>query len=219
MSPGGFAIRLPLNAYRGGAGCSCVAAAVAAVLTSLFLAACGGNADGPGGASRSPARAAVTSVTPTAASAAPVTIIVHSPAFTAGTPIPARFTCKGSNTAPPLTWSGLPTDAVSIALVVDDPDAPGGTYTHWVVFNLPPTTTGIVGARIPAGAAQARNSGGQPGYMGPCPPSGTHHYRFTIYAEQRRLELPDGVAVREALDAIKTNAIASGRLTGLFSSG
>ncbi len=218
MSPGGSAIRLLLNAYRR-AGCSRAAAAIATVLTSLFLAACGGNTHGPGGASRSLSSAAVTSVTPTAASAAPITIIVRSPAFAAGAPIPARFTCKGSNTAPPLTWSGLPADAVSIALVVDDPDAPGGTYTHWVVFNLPSMTTGIVGGRIPAGAAQARNSGGQRAYMGPCPPSGTHHYRFTIYAEQRRLELPDGVAVREALDAIKTNAIAFGRLTGLFSSG
>jgi len=196
-----------------------MAAAVATVFTSLFLAACGGNADGPGGASRSPATAAVTPVTPPAASAAPITITVRSPAFAAGGPIPARFTCQGSDTAPPLTWSGLPAGAVSIALVVDDPDAPGGTYTHWVVFNLPPTTTGIAGGHIPAGAAQARNSGGQPAYMGPCPPSGTHHYRFTIYAERRRLELPDEVALREALDAIKADAIASGRLTGLFSSG
>jgi Raf kinase inhibitor-like YbhB/YbcL family protein len=111
----------------------------------------------------------------------------------------------------------VPAGAVSIALVMDDPDAPGGTFTHWVVFNLPPTATGIAGGRLPSGAAQARNSGGHTAYLGPCPPSGTHHYRFTVYAERRRLSLPRGAALRDVLNAIKTNAIASGQLTGLFS--
>ncbi len=99
---------------------------------------------------------------------------------------------------------------------MDDPDAVGGTYTHWVVFNLPGTADGITGGRLPAGAAQAQNSGGQAAYLGPCPPSGTHHYRFTVYAEPQRLPLPEGAPLAEALKAIKADAISSGRLTGLF---
>ena len=100
---------------------------------------------------------------------------------------------------------------------MDDPDAVGGTYTHWVVFNLPATASGITGGQLPAGAAMAQNSGGQAAYLGPCPPSGTHHYRFTVYAEPKRLSLPAGASLTEALTAIKSNAISSGRLTGLFS--
>ncbi len=102
--------------------------------------------------------------------------------------------------------------------MMDDPDAVGGTYTHWVVFNLPRTTSGITDGRLPRGAAQARNSGGEAAYIGPCPPSGTHHYRFTVYAERIRLPLPDGASLLEALRAIKANAVAAGRVTGVFSS-
>jgi Raf kinase inhibitor-like YbhB/YbcL family protein len=207
----------PLDARRGVHGLRTVAT-VAAVLTSLLLAGCGGTAGKPGGAPRSSAGTSV-SVTPTVGSAAPAAIEVRSAAFAAGAPIPARFTCKGNDTPPPLSWSGLPAGTASIALVMDDPDAPAGTFTHWVVFNLPATATGIAGGRLPSGAAQARNSGGQATYIGPCPPSGTHHYRFTIYAEQRRLGLPSGAALPLALNAIKANAIASGQLTGVFSSG
>jgi len=102
---------------------------------------------------------------------------------------------------------------------MDDPDAPSGTFTHWVVFNLPVTSRGITNGRLPAGAAQAQNGRGQAAYTGPCPPSGTHHYRFTVYAEPRRLPLQAGAALTEALAAIRANPLASGRLTGLFASG
>jgi Raf kinase inhibitor-like YbhB/YbcL family protein len=102
---------------------------------------------------------------------------------------------------------------------MDDPDAPSGTFTHWVVFNLPATSGGITNGRLPAGAAQAQNGRGQAAYTGPCPPSGTHHYRFTIYAEPKELALRAGAGLPEALAAIKANSISSGRLTGLFGSG
>jgi Raf kinase inhibitor-like YbhB/YbcL family protein len=102
---------------------------------------------------------------------------------------------------------------------MDDPDAPSGTFTHWVVFNLPATSRGIANGRLPAGAAQAQNGRGQAAYTGPCPPSGTHHYRFTVYAEPRRLPLQTGASLAEALAAIRANPLASGRLTGLFASG
>jgi Raf kinase inhibitor-like YbhB/YbcL family protein len=144
---------------------------------------------------------------------------VRSPAFAAGATIPVRFSCRGSNTPIPLTWTGVPSGAASVALIMDDPDAPSGTFTHWVVFNLPATSRGIANGRLPAGAAQAQNGRGQDAYTGPCPPSGTHHYRFTIYAEPKRLSLQAGASLPEALTAIKANPISSGRLTGLFSSG
>ena len=109
-----------------------------------------------------------------------------------------------------------PTGAV---FVLHEHQAPNGDFTHWVVFNLPPTSSGVANGRLPAGAAQAQNGRGQAAYTGPCPPSGTHHYRFTIYAEPNKLALRAGAALPEALAAIKANPISSGRLTGLFGSG
>jgi Raf kinase inhibitor-like YbhB/YbcL family protein len=147
------------------------------------------------------------------------TITVRSPAFAAGAMIPVRFSCRGSSTPIPLTWTGVPAGAASVALIMDDPDAPSGTFTHWVVFNLPVSSRGITNGRLPAGAAQAQNGRGQAAYTGPCPPSGTHHYRFTVYAEPKRLPLQAGASLAEALAAIRSNPLASGRLTGLFASG
>jgi Raf kinase inhibitor-like YbhB/YbcL family protein len=183
------------------------------VLAVLLLAACGGSGGAGPTASTSAGQAAP--ATPSSAAA----IAVRSPAFAVGATIPVRFSCRGSNTPIPLTWTGIPSGAASVAMIMDDPDAPSGTFTHWVVFNLPATSRGIANGRIPAGAAQAQNGRGQAAYTGPCPPSGTHHYRFTIYAEPKTLSLPAGASLEQALSAIKANPISSGRLTGLFSSG
>jgi len=182
-------------------------------LAALPLAACGGSDGGSTGSSPAPSSAAP--ATPSGAAA----ITVRSPAFAAGATIPVRFSCRGSNKPIPLAWTGVPTGAASVALIMDDPDAPSGTFTHWVVFNLPATSRGITNGRLPAGAAQAQNGRGQAAYTGPCPPSGTHHYRFTVYAEPRKLPLQAGAALTEALAAIRANPLASGRLTGLFASG
>jgi Raf kinase inhibitor-like YbhB/YbcL family protein len=182
-------------------------------LAALLLAACGGTGGGSTGSSPAPSSAAP--ATPPSAAA----IAVRSPAFAAGTMIPVRFSCRGSNTPIPLAWAGVPAGAASVAMIMDDPDAPSGTFTHWVVFNLPVTSRGITNGRLPAGAAQAQNGRGQAAYTGPCPPSGTHHYRFTVYAEPRRLPLQAGASLADALAAIKANPLASGRLTGLFASG
>lgn len=184
------------------------------VLAALPLAACSGTSGGPT-ASSPPASTAAGPTAPSSAAA----ITVRSPAFAAGTMIPVRFSCRGSNTPIPLAWAGVPAGAASVALIMDDPDAPSGTFTHWVVFNLPTTSRGITGGRLPAGAAQAQNGRGQAAYTGPCPPSGTHHYRFTVYAEPRRLPLQAGASLPQALAAIRANPLASGRLTGLFASG
>jgi Raf kinase inhibitor-like YbhB/YbcL family protein len=182
-------------------------------LAALPLAACSGASGGSTGSS--PAPSSATPATPSSATA----ITVRSPAFGAGAMIPVRFSCRGSNTPIPLAWAGIPAGAASVALIMDDPDAPSGTFTHWVVFNLPATSRGITGGRLPAGAAQAQNGRGQAAYTGPCPPSGTHHYRFTVYAEPRRLPLQAGASLPQALAAIRANPLASGRLTGLFASG
>ena len=190
------------------------------LLAVLPLTACGGTGTGSGPpASTSKPQEPPTAgrVSPAITPASPATLTVRSPSFADGAAIPARFSCRGGNTPPSLTWTGIPSGTASIALVMDDPDAVGGTYTHWVVFNLPATARGITAGRLPAGAAQARNSGGQAAYLGPCPPSGTHHYRFTVYAEPERLTLPAEAPLAEALHAIKSDALTSGRLTGLFS--
>jgi Raf kinase inhibitor-like YbhB/YbcL family protein len=185
-----------------------------AALAALLLAACGGST-GSGQAGGTRAGQATSAGTPSGAAA----ITVRSPAFAAGATIPVRFSCRGSNAPIPLTWTGVPAGATTVALIMDDPDAPSGTFTHWVVFNLPASSGGITNGRLPAGAAQAQNGRGQAAYTGPCPPSGTHHYRFTIYAEPNNLALRAGAALPEALAAIKANPISSGRLTGLFGSG
>lgn len=147
----------------------------------------------------------------------PDTIAVTSSAFAEGRPIPKRFTCDDANVAPPLAWSGTPRDSAELALVVDDPDAPGGTYVHWVLFHLDPGLPGLQEGQVPQGARQARNSSGEVGYTGPCPPGGpAHHYRFTLYALSERLDLPDRAKLQETLQDIARAATARGRLTGTF---
>jgi Raf kinase inhibitor-like YbhB/YbcL family protein len=171
-----------------------------AVLAALVLAGCGSSA-----ASR-----------PAAPTVSAATLTVTSSAFTEGAPLPAANTCVGAGTAPALAWAGDARGATAFAVVVDDPDAPGGTFTHWVVLDLPPGASSLADPP-PAGAHQAQNSTGQPGWTPPCPPSGTHHYRFTVYGLRTPTGLPDGAPTADALAAIQANAIVEGRLTGLVS--
>jgi Raf kinase inhibitor-like YbhB/YbcL family protein len=207
-----------VKAHQHSLGARRAAVGALAVLAALQLAACSGSGGGSTGSGPAASTAAAPA-TPTAAPSGAATITVRSPAFAAGAMIPVRFSCRGSNRPIPLTWTGVPAVAGSVALIMDDPDAPSGTFTHWVVFNLPVASRGITNGRLPAGAAQAQNGRGQAAYTGPCPPSGTHHYRFTVYAEPKRLPLPTGASLAEALTAIRSNPLASGRLTGLFASG
>jgi Raf kinase inhibitor-like YbhB/YbcL family protein len=147
----------------------------------------------------------------------PTSITVTSTAFRDGGAIAAKYTCDGAGVSPPLAWTGMPTAAQAVAVVVDDPDAPRGTFTHWVLLDLDPATTHIAEGATPPGAKQAKNSAGKAAYFGPCPPSGTHHYRFTVYALSEATALPDGTGLDEALGAIDAKTIARGRLTGLYS--
>lgn len=145
-------------------------------------------------------------------------ITVTSPAFAEGAPIPVRFSCDGDDRSPPLAWRGVPDTTTELALVVDDPDAPGGTYVHWVLFGLDPSLGGLDEATVPAGARQATNSAHHARYAGPCPPRGNraHRYRFTLYALDGRIGAGDGAGAGDVLDAIGGAAIAKGTLTGTF---
>jgi Raf kinase inhibitor-like YbhB/YbcL family protein len=147
---------------------------------------------------------------------APATIEVTSTAFGDGDPIPEQYTCDGDEVSPPLAWSGVPADAAAVALVVDDPDAPSGTFTHWVVLDIPVATTSSAEGGVPEGGLQASTSAGSASYAGPCPPSGTHHYRFTVVALDAETGLAEGAALDEALAAVDDHAIARGTLTGTF---
>lgn len=144
------------------------------------------------------------------------TMTVTSPAFAAGAAIPVRYTCKGDNRSPPLRWSAPPADTAELALVVDDPDAPGGTFVHWVVAGVPASQTQLAEGEVPAAARQARNSAGS-GYTGPCPPSGpAHHYRFTVYALGRPARVERDDDPQKAIAAIQAAAIAQGQIVGTF---
>ncbi|MGI5246399.1 YbhB/YbcL family Raf kinase inhibitor-like protein [Dactylosporangium sp. CA-139066] len=144
----------------------------------------------------------------------PTTLTVTSSDFTEGATIPADFTCKGAGRVPSLSWSGDTKGAKALAVVVDDPDAPSGTYVHWIVLDLPASATALSSNGV-RGLKEAKNSASEKGWTPPCPPSGTHHYRFTVYALKQPTGLGDGAERSDALDAIGKNSVASGRLTGV----
>ena len=141
---------------------------------------------------------------------------ITSSAFQEGGNIPSKFSCDGGNTSPPLQISNVPPEAKSLVLIVDDPDAPSGLFTHWAVWNISPQTSTVAEGRTPKGV-QGTNDFGRSGYGGPCPPSGMHRYYFKIFALDRELDLPFG-AKRSQLDAaLKGHAIAQGELMGRYS--
>ncbi len=131
---------------------------------------------------------------------------VTSPAFKHEGMIPSRYTCDGRDMTPPLRFEDLPKGAASLALVLDDPDAPMGTFDHWVVWNIPPGTTSVEEGREPQGV-QGRTSFGRMGYGGPCPPRGVHRYFFKLYALDAMLNLPAGSRKRDLEQAMKGHVI------------
>ena len=143
---------------------------------------------------------------------APQQMTVTSPVF-GGNVIPRQYTCHGRGDSPPIYWSGAPQGTKSLALVVDDADAPITPYIYWIVLDISPATTDIQAAQLPPGAHQADNSRGFAGYDAPCPIQASHHYRFTVYALSSPLHLPNGTSAKMAWTAIARNAIARGRLT------
>ena len=141
---------------------------------------------------------------------------ITSSAFQEGANIPSKFTCDGSDASPPLQIADVPLGAKSLALIVDDPDAPSGLFTHWMVWNISPQTGAIGEGSTPKGV-QGANDFGKSGYGGPCPPSGTHRYYFKVFAVDRELDLPFD-AKRGQLDAaMKGHVLAQGELMGRYS--
>jgi len=158
-----------------------------------------------------------------------VAIVITSSAFKEGGMIPAKYTCDGQNISPPLKWEQVPQGTArlsspkskSFALICDDPDAPLGTWVHWVMWNIPTEANGLPESILPAkelldGSKQGINSSRKQGYSGPCPPGGTHRYYFKIYALDEKLNLPPASAKQDLLDAMKGHILAEGSLMGKY---
>lgn len=141
---------------------------------------------------------------------------ISSPAFENNGLIPKRYTCDGENINPPLYFEEVPPEAKSLVLIVDDPDAPRGTFLHWLVFNIPPETKLIEENSLPAGAKLGRNDFGSLNYGGPCPPSGIHRYYFKLYALDTILDLKEGCSLKEVLGFLKDHLLRESYLVGLY---
>ncbi len=141
---------------------------------------------------------------------------IISPAFTENQSIPARYGCGGSNVSPPLAFSGVPQSAKTLALIIEDPDAPGGLFTHWVAWNIPLSTASIAEGQPPAGGVQGENSYGRTGYGTLCPPSGEHRYIFSLYALDASLSLPPSTGRDELESAMKGHIVAQAQLMGRY---
>lgn len=153
---------------------------------------------------------------------------LHSPAFEAGRPIPSRYTCEGSDASVPLNWSGVPENAKSLALIVDDPDAPDPaaprmTWVHWVVYNIPPSTSGFQAAAssdgLPGGVIEGRNNFGRQRYGGPCPPIGRHRYFFKLYALDVVLPASPMLDKSGLEAAMRAHVLAHAELIGTYHKG
>lgn len=158
---------------------------------------------------------------PAVAAAAGATITLSSASLRDGK-VPREFTCDGNDSSPPLNWTAPPNGTRSLALTVTDPDAPGGTFTHWVLFNLPATSNGLPQGvpgqgELSDGSRQGRNDFGKLGYGGPCPPRGTpHHYVFTLYAVDRALEATAGADRSQVEGAMNGHVLAHSELTARY---
>lgn len=148
---------------------------------------------------------------------------IKSAAFANGGEIPRKFTCSGENVSPAMNWSDVPPKANSLALIVDDPDAPAGTWTHWIIWNIPahvpslPEGVPPMKETLPNGAHQGRNDFGRIGYGGPCPPPGRpHHYYFRLYALGAVLDIKSGAGRSELDTAMRSHVLGQAEWTGLF---
>lgn len=157
-----------------------------------------------------------------AAHASPGGLTVVAP-FAGGRTMERKFTCDGADVSPALQWTGVPTKTKSLVVIASDPDAPGGTFYHWVLYGLPPAVTRLgenvpKTSRLPDGARQGTNDFGRVGYGGPCPPKGPpHHYYFRVYALDSRLDLAPGMRASEVLSRISGHVLARGEAVGIFS--
>ncbi|MBI5414570.1 YbhB/YbcL family Raf kinase inhibitor-like protein [Candidatus Peregrinibacteria bacterium] len=145
-------------------------------------------------------------------------LTISSSAFSANTAIPSVYSCDGKGVNPPLSLSNPPKAAKSLVLLVDDPDAPAGTWDHWILWNIDPTVSQIGENTVPANAVQGKNSSGTNGYEGPCPPSGTHRYFFKLYALDAMINLKEGSTKFDVEREMEGHIVASADIVGLYSS-
>ena len=150
-----------------------------------------------------------------------MTITITSSAFTEGAMIPKKHTCDAEDISPDLKWSGVPKEAKSLALICDDPDAPVGTWVHWVLFNIPADVNALPAgippdAALKNGSRNGKNDFRKLGYGGPCPPGGTHRYFFKIYALDTVLSLDSGSTKAQVVAAMKGHILAEGQLMGKY---
>jgi len=183
-------------------------------LITLLLVSCAGNSPAP-----------TTTSAPTIEAAEPAadqTMKITTSAFADGQPIPQKYTCSGENVSPALAWSGVPASAKSLALVTEDPDAPSGTFIHWVLYNLPPSLSELP-EKVPTGAAveglgsQGSTGFGKPGYGGPCPPAGKpHRYYFKLYALDLAPQLASGLNAAGLQQQMQGHILAQAQWMGTF---
>lgn len=143
-------------------------------------------------------------------------LTILSPAFKNGEEIPSRYTCEGADTSPPLVFGKTPPTARMLALIMEDPDAPAGTWVHWVVWNIPVETREIPENGLPPEVSQGHNDWKRNNYSGPCPPSGTHRYYFRIYALDKSLLLTSATTKTGLERAMKGHIVAKGELMGTY---
>jgi Raf kinase inhibitor-like YbhB/YbcL family protein len=151
----------------------------------------------------------------------PEVMKLMSSAFAEGQRIPRPYTCDGVNVSPPLEWSGVPKTAQTLAIIAEDPDAPAGTWVHWVLYNLPAANIGMVenltqDEKLKAGGFQGKNDFEKIGYGGPCPPSGTHRYFFKIYAIDTELSLKAGATKADVENAMAGHVVSQAQLMGTY---
>ncbi|MBP1748740.1 MAG: kinase inhibitor [Deltaproteobacteria bacterium] len=144
------------------------------------------------------------------------TFSIESTAFKNNSSIPKQYTCDGKDINPPLVIQNIPDGSKSLALIVDDPDAPVGIWVHWVVWNIDPGTKQIGENSVPAGAVQGRNDFRKTNYGGPCPPSGTHRYFFKLYALDTKLNLKNNSAKQDVEEAMKGHILGEAQTMGLY---
>jgi Raf kinase inhibitor-like YbhB/YbcL family protein len=189
-----------------------------ALLAWILAGALGVTAVGCGSSSSSTSTQSLTVVAHPPTVDAPSTITVSSSAMNANGTIPDQYTCVGAGTSPPLAWSQIPAGTRQLALIVTDPDAPGGTFFHWTTYAFAPSVRSVAANSVPHGALQGLNGGGKPAYYPMCPPKGAaaHHYHFTVYALRSAIGIGAAASPTTVMNAIKEAAIAQGALVVPF---
>ena len=188
---------------------------------ALTLAVACGDNDSGSSPTVTPAATATEEVVPTAtvgrSGLAPSELVLTSSDFADNGEIPANYTCDGDSISPPLSIAGVPAGTASLALTVTDIDGPAGNFVHWTVWNIDPATTDVPAATVPQGGVQGQTGVGAPGYFGPCPPSGEHHYVFELYALDEALSLDPAVSAKaELLAAMQGHILSQAKLTGTY---